>query len=60
MTKTITAVRAAATDRMSDLAPVAFAVLLGVGLIFVAGFSQAGGVHDVAHDARHATAFPCH
>ncbi|MFT6932438.1 MAG: cobalt transporter subunit CbtB, partial [Paracoccaceae bacterium] len=36
------------------------AMFIGVGLIFVAGFSHASALHDTAHDARHAVSFPCH
>lgn len=39
---------------------IAAAGLLGLGLIFAAGFAQATAVHDAAHDQRHAIAFPCH
>lgn len=44
----------------SDILAIALAMMLGLGLIFVAGFSHASGMHDVAHDQRHAIAFPCH
>ena len=39
---------------------IAFAALLGLSLVFVAGFAEATVLHDVAHDQRHAIAFPCH
>ena len=45
---------------LADLAPVALAAALGFGLLFAAGFSNASVMHDVAHDTRHATGFPCH
>ena len=41
------------------LAPVC-AAILGVVLIYLAGFAHADAVHDGAHDARHSAAFPCH
>ena len=44
----------------TDSLGIALAASPGLGLIFVAGFSQASGAHDVAHDTRHAVAFPCH
>lgn len=50
----------AASSATTEIATIAFAAVLGLGLIFAAGFSQAGGMHDVAHDSRHATGFPCH
>lgn len=39
---------------------IAFAALLGLGLITIAGHVQATALHDAAHDVRHATGFPCH
>lgn len=33
---------------------------LGLGVVFLAGFSHANAVHNAAHDTRHAMAFPCH
>ncbi|MBD3679928.1 MAG: CbtB-domain containing protein [Rhodobacteraceae bacterium] len=44
----------------SGLLPIAFAALTGLFLVFAAGFSHASAMHDVAHDQRHAIAFPCH
>ncbi|NNE82305.1 MAG: CbtB-domain containing protein [Silicimonas sp.] len=38
----------------------AFAALLGLGIVVLAGHVQASAVHDAAHDTRHATGFPCH
>lgn len=38
----------------------AMAGLLGLALIFVAGFASMPAVHDAAHDGRHSAAFPCH
>ncbi|MCZ4261521.1 CbtB-domain containing protein [Limimaricola sp. G21655-S1] len=54
-TKTI-----ASSGALFEIATIAFAAVFGLGLIFAAGFSHAGGMHDVAHDSRHATGFPCH
>lgn len=42
------------------LQPVMLALAVGIALIFVGGMSGATVLHDVAHDARHALAFPCH
>lgn len=36
------------------------AALLGLSLIFVAGFAEVDVLHNAAHDARHSAAFPCH
>lgn len=38
----------------------AAAGLLGLSLVFVAGFANATALHDAAHDQRHAVGFPCH
>ncbi|PQM59238.1 MAG: hypothetical protein CML40_08410 [Rhodobacteraceae bacterium] len=35
-------------------------VFLGLGIVYVAGHAQSSTLHDAAHDARHATGFPCH
>lgn len=35
-------------------------LLFGVGLVFLTGFAHSETVHNAAHDARHALAFPCH
>ncbi len=40
--------------------PAIFALLFGVFLVFGVGFAGAQSIHDAAHDARHAFAFPCH
>ena len=44
----------------TDILAIAFVAMLGVGLIFVAGFANSAVLHDVSHDQRHAIAFPCH
>jgi cobalt transporter subunit CbtB len=44
----------------SRLAPALGAALLGIALLYLAGFAQADAVHDGAHDARHSANFPCH
>ncbi len=48
-----------ATSR-SGLLPICMAALLGLAIIAVVGHVQASALHDAAHDARHATGFPCH
>jgi len=48
------------TQANARLLPAVFAVLMGVGIIVVAGHVQASTLHDAAHDVRHATGFPCH
>ena len=44
----------------TQLAAPIVALLLGVALLFLAGFSHIEAVHDGAHDARHSAALPCH
>lgn len=57
MTNSFATAKAAAS---TDLLAIGFAALFGLGLVFAAGFSHASAMHDVAHDQRHAIAFPCH
>lgn len=58
---TATASRAPARARLTaEVLGIGAAALAGVALIFVAGFAEASGVHDFAHDQRHSLAFPCH
>jgi cobalt transporter subunit CbtB len=37
----------------------AICVLLGSVLVYAAGFAADVGLHNAAHDARHAAGFPC-
>ena len=37
-----------------------FAAVLGVVIVFAAGFALGETVHNAAHDTRHSFAFPCH
>ncbi len=46
--------------RSSVLAQTLFVALVGLTLVFAAGFAQSQGLHDAAHDMRHSTGFPCH
>ncbi|MDH4558686.1 cobalt transporter [Pseudomonas sp. BN417] len=34
--------------------------LIGLSLVYFAGFSPIEAVHNAAHDTRHSAAFPCH
>jgi cobalt transporter subunit CbtB len=38
----------------------ALAVMLGVLIIGVVGFSHIEVLHNAVHDTRHASGFPCH
>ena len=49
-----------AEDKIAVLIPTVLAALLGAFLILGTGFAQISAVHNAAHDARHAFAFPCH
>lgn len=48
---------AAAAERF---APAVLAIVFGAFLVLGAGFLQPTTLHNAAHDARHAFAFPCH
>ncbi|MEQ9240711.1 CbtB domain-containing protein [Roseovarius indicus] len=44
----------------SIVLPALTAIVLGFGIVTLAGHVQAAALHDAAHDVRHATGFPCH
>ena len=50
----------AAEARRQAVGAATVAFLVGLVLLFGAGFAQISAVHDAAHDTRHAVAFPCH
>ena len=54
------AVRALATSRVETLKAAFVALVMGLGLVYGAGFANSESVHDAAHDSRHALSFPCH
>ncbi|MEQ8332990.1 CbtB domain-containing protein [Nisaea sp.] len=37
-----------------------FALLAGLGIVYLTGFANATALHNAAHDTRHSMAFPCH
>lgn len=45
---------------LAKAAPALAAGLLGIILLYGAGFAQPKLLHDAAHDSRHSMAFPCH
>jgi cobalt transporter subunit CbtB len=49
-----------AVGRTETIVPAVLALLLGAFLIAGVGFAHLDVVHNAAHDARHAFAFPCH
>ncbi len=40
--------------------PAVLAMVFGAFIVLGAGFSHSHTIHNAAHDARHAFAFPCH
>jgi cobalt transporter subunit CbtB len=36
------------------------ALVLGVGILFLAGFAWPSYLHNATHDTRHALGLPCH
>ena len=57
MNMTATATRAGS---LSAVGAGLFAMIIGLGIILLAGHVQGATLHDAAHDVRHATGFPCH
>jgi cobalt transporter subunit CbtB len=51
---------ALAPAKAEALKAAAVALILGFGLVWIAGFAYSESVHDAAHDTRHALSFPCH
>jgi cobalt transporter subunit CbtB len=50
----------AAAHSTSRIAQALGALLLGLLVVGVAGFSHIDAVHNASHDTRHSNAFPCH
>ncbi|WP_375453909.1 CbtB domain-containing protein [uncultured Methylobacterium sp.] len=48
------------TRANEGVAAAVVAALLGLGLVFLAGFAPASALHNAAHDFRHTQNFPCH
>jgi cobalt transporter subunit CbtB len=48
------------SSRPDALVAAMLAAFLGGFLIWGVGFSHIDVLHNAAHDARHATGFPCH
>ena len=40
--------------------PAILAIVFGAFIVLGVGFSHSHAIHEAAHDARHAFAFPCH
>lgn len=56
-TVSASASRVTAVSRGLQLAS---AFLLGLLILYGAGFVQTSAVHNAAHDMRHSAGFPCH
>ncbi len=48
------------TERSETLRAALVALVLGLSLVFLTGFSHVEAVHNAAHDGRHGLSFPCH
>ena len=61
MNKKVTPIKQERVTLNIDLmAPVITALIVSTFLLLAAGFAQSSTVHNAAHDARHAFAFPGH
>lgn len=49
-----------AAGQVGRLSQALMAVVLGVFVVGMVGFSHIDVVHNAAHDVRHSNAFPCH
>lgn len=45
---------------IATIASALLAAVLGVALLFAAGFAKTSVLHNTTHDARHSAGFPCH
>jgi cobalt transporter subunit CbtB len=48
------------TGQVGRFAQSLMAMMLGLFIVGVVGFSHIDVVHNAAHDVRHSSAFPCH
>jgi cobalt transporter subunit CbtB len=51
---------AAVAGRRLAALPAMMAILLGLLIVGVSGFSHLDVIHNAAHDTRHSNGFPCH
>jgi len=56
---TITSIAQPVTG-VSQYTAATLAAVVGVVLLFIAGFAETGVLHNAAHDSRHSVVFPCH
>lgn len=60
MQQTHTAYLPVATKDLGVLFQAVLAMVLGLFIVGVVGFSHIDVIHNAAHDVRHSNAFPCH
>ncbi|MEA1834147.1 CbtB-domain containing protein [Methylobacterium durans] len=60
MTTNVQTLGTTGTRASEGAAAIVIAALLGLGLVFLAGFAPASALHNAAHDFRHTQNFPCH
>lgn len=53
-------INGAAVTQTGALLQKVLAIIFGIFIIGVVGFSHIDVVHNAAHDTRHSNAFPCH
>jgi len=58
--KALAKTQTAAQTDAGSIMTIAFVAMLGMTVLFVAGFANSATLHDAAHDMRHAAGFPCH
>jgi cobalt transporter subunit CbtB len=51
---------ASSRSRGNRVLVTAGSILMGLSLVYFAGFSHLDLVHNAAHDTRHSSGFPCH
>ncbi|PPJ47268.1 cobalt transporter [Rhizobium sp. KAs_5_22] len=56
----INTITASTSSVAGRIAPALLSVFFGLFVVGFVGFSPMEVVHNAAHDARHANAFPCH
>ena len=57
---TTTIAQPVAKGRTAEIVQGLVAVMFGLFVIGMVGFSHLDAVHNAAHDVRHSNAFPCH
>ena len=60
MTTTAAVAGQRTTERSEAVRAALVTLVLGLGLVFLTGFSHPEVIHNAAHDVRHSLSFPCH